>query len=118
MRTTLEVKFAHTSAIPCLRAHAHDLPNYPDITCIDFINNGNKDVPSAMHHIMLVPDNMRAPDLGLDRTLYMVPANYTAVELSIALGVVDDKDFVVAQLIVHTNDGDSISLTHVPCELR
>lgn len=117
MRTTLKIAFAETSTIPGLKAHAHDLPGFPDVTCIDFLNDGNKEVPRAFQHIMLVPDDMRAPDLGRDRTPYLVPANYSEVELSIDLGIVGDRDFIVAQMIIRTSDGGTITHTHVPCEL-
>ena len=117
MRTMLAMKLTQSSAIPHLRAHTHDLPGFPDITCIDFVNDGNKDVPPTLQNIMLVPDGTQAPNLGRDRTLYTVPADYTEAELRIDLGVVGEKDFVVAQLIIKTSEGESISHTHVPCEL-
>ncbi|MBP6924328.1 MAG: hypothetical protein KBC62_03295 [Candidatus Pacebacteria bacterium] len=117
MRTTLEVSFAQSSTIPYLYAHAHDLPGFPNITCIDFVNTGNKELPDTLMHIMLVPDDVRAPDLGRDRILYVVPANYCEVDVHIALGIVEDKDFVAAPITIKTVDGETVSHMHIPCEL-
>jgi hypothetical protein len=117
MRTTLATEVTVTSTIPGIQAHAHDLPGFPNITCIDFVNGGNKDIPPALKHVMLVPEGTSAPDLGLDRTLYSVPSDYASIAVTIALGIVDDKDFLVAQMSVRTEGGETSSLTHVPCEL-
>lgn len=117
MRSTLATEVTVTSTIPGLRAHAHDLPGFPEITCIDFVNDGNKEIPAGLKHIMLVPEDTRAPDLGLDRTLYPVPADYAKIALSISLGVVGNKDFLVAQMSIETDEGVTLSHTHIPCEL-
>jgi hypothetical protein len=117
MRTTLAVSFSQTNNIPGLSVHAHNLPGHPNITCLDFFNQGNHELPATFQSIMLVPNGAEAPHLGLDRTLYTVPADYSAVELDISLGIINDKDFVVALMNIRTTTGDTIPLIHVPCEL-
>lgn len=117
MRTTLDVTLTQTCNIPGLSAHAHDLPGYPGIICIDFINKGNKELPANLQSIMLVPEDQQAPHLGKDRTLYTVPDDYSEVIIDITLGVVNDRDLIVANMTIKNTLGDSLSHTHVPCEL-
>ena len=116
MQTATTVPFSHTNNIPNLRVHARELPEQPGITCIDFETAGNTDLQATLKNAMLVPDGMLAPRPGA-YTLYTIPRNCRSIELTVSLGVVNDKDFVVAQIAVFDDDDERTSLTHVPCEL-
>lgn len=117
MRTTLDITLTQTCNIPGLSAHAHDLPGYPGIICIDFINKGNKELPANLQSIMLVPEDQEAPHLGKDRTLYTVPGDYSEVIVDITLGEVNGSEFIAANVTVRNPAGESFSHPHVPCEL-
>lgn len=116
MQTATTIPFSHTNNIPNLRVQARELPENPSITCIDFENVGNTDLPATLKNAMLVPDGTPTPLPGA-YTLYTIPRNCRSIELTVSLGVVNDKDFVVAHITVFDDEDERTSLTHVPCEL-
>jgi hypothetical protein len=115
VQTTLEIKVTRASAVPHMFPHAHDLPGFPRVMCINIENSGNKYVPRDIQHAMLVPEGMPAPELGDDRTVCPVPADYAEVDILLSVGIIDETDHVVMQMTIRMQDGSTMVHTHVAC---
>jgi hypothetical protein len=119
VQTKLNTKVSIENLIPRVTVTAFELPDYTDVICLLFQNDGNPEIPrTGLQHALLVPEGALVHKLEADYTIYPIPVDHDEIKVVISLGIIGDRDYLAALITIGTLCGEDRVHTHISCELN